>query len=80
MLLSGILVGALIIFGVIILFMVAVILNGLTKSPENVDLPEQCSNCNCSCAIKFDKTPKTKESIIEYYKNCEANNESQQKN
>ncbi|HHX00622.1 MAG TPA: hypothetical protein GX740_04900 [Acholeplasmataceae bacterium] len=69
--------SALIIFGVVILFMVAVILNGLTKRPDNVELPEKCSSCTSSCVIRFDDKPRTKESIVEYYRNCEANNADQ---
>lgn len=67
--------SALIIFGVILFFLLAVIANGLTKSPDNVELPEECSSChNNSCMIKFDKGPKSKETIQEFYKNCEEPN------
>ncbi len=63
-----------IVFSVILFFLLAVIINGLTKSPDNIELPEQCSTCSSdSCFIKFDRKPKTKESIEEYYKNCEEN-------
>jgi biopolymer transport protein ExbD len=63
-----------VVFAVIIFFLVAVIINGLTKTPD-VELPEQCNNCQSStCHIKFDKNPKPKETIQEYYKKCEENN------
>jgi len=78
MILNNIFVNALIIFGVIVFFLVAVILNGLTKSPNGDKLPEKCKTCNCECIVKFDRNAK-KESLIEYYKNCEGNNASQEK-
>lgn len=70
--------NALIVFLVILFFLGAVILNGLTKKPDNIDLPEQCNTCNSvSCQIKFDNKEKPKETIIEYYKNCEGTNGNQ---
>lgn len=76
----NILVSAIIIFAVIMFFLLAVIVNGLTKSPDNVELPEKCSSCTTNCHIRFDSKPRSKESIIEYYKNCEENNAKQEAN
>lgn len=71
---------AIVVFIVIIFFLGAVILNGITKSPDNIELPEQCSSCHSnSCFIKFDKNPKPKETIQEFYKKCEENDANKEK-
>jgi len=70
----NIVVNIIVVFAVVVFFFIAVIANGLTKTPD-VELPEQCSTCNSnSCYIKYDKNPKPKETIQEYYKNCEDKN------
>lgn len=70
---------AIVVFIVIIFFLGAVILNGITKTPD-VELPEQCSTCHSnSCFIKFDKNPKPKETIQEFYKKCEENDANKEK-
>lgn len=77
----NIFVSAIIIFSVVIFFLLAVVLNGITKTPDNVELPEQCSSCHSnSCFIKFDKQPKSKETIQEFYKKCEETDGSKKEN
>lgn len=72
----NIVVNIIIVFAVIVFFFVAIVLNGITKTPENVELPEQCSSCDSlSCSIKFDRKEKTKETIEEFYKNCAESEE-----
>ncbi|MFA7434748.1 MAG: hypothetical protein WC006_00100 [Bacilli bacterium] len=77
----NIFVSIIVVFSVIMLFFLAVIVNGLTKKPDNVELPEQCSSCNNnSCYIRFDDSPKPKETIQEFYKKCEENNANTEAN
>lgn len=75
----NIIVNIIIVFSVIIFFFLAVIANGLTKAPENIELPVECHTCSNSCIIKFDRGTQTKESIQEFYQNCEENSNEDKK-
>ena len=76
MILSDFWVQALIVIGVIILFLVSTILNYHTKAPKGVDVPDKCQSCSSNtCMIKISDVKKMKEEMKEYLKNCEEDNE-----
>lgn len=75
MILSNFWIQALIIIGVIILFLVSVVLNHNTKPPKGVDIPDKCQSCSSnSCMIKLSDAKKIKEELREYLDNCEEDN------
>lgn len=75
MILSNFWIQALIIIGVIILFLVSVVLNYNTKPPKGVDVPDKCQSCSSnSCMIKLSDAKKIKEELREYLDNCEEDN------
>lgn len=72
MILSKVWIQALIIIGVIIIFLVSVILNHNTKAPKGVNIPDKCQSCTSnSCMIKLSDAKKMKEEMKEYLKKCE---------
>ena len=79
MILADVWVQALIIVGVIILFLVSVILNYHIKAPKGVDVPDKCQSCaSNSCMIKLSDAKKLKEELKEYLKNCEDDQSGQE--
>lgn len=80
MLLTNSIIPIIIVIGATVFFLTAVILNGITKTPENIELPEQCGSCpSASCGIKLHNSPK-KETLKEFYEKCEENNINEEKN
>ncbi|HOA64124.1 MAG: hypothetical protein GX203_01405 [Acholeplasmataceae bacterium] len=66
MFLASIVIQGLIIVGLVILFLLVTILNRKTKTPDNVELPEQCRTCASStCMISLKKVEEMKKEILE---------------
>lgn len=66
MFLASIVIQGLIIIGLVILFLLVTILNRKTKTPDNVELPEQCRTCASStCMISLKKVEEMKKEILE---------------
>jgi len=65
MFLASIVIQGLIIVGLVILFLLVTILNRKTKTPDNVELPEQCRTCASStCMISLKKVEEMKKEIF----------------
>jgi len=73
MFLASIVIQGLIIVGLVILFLLVTILNRKTKTPDNVELPEQCRTCASStCMISLKKVEEMKKEILEQIRHeCE---------
>lgn len=70
MLFANIFIQAGIIAGVIILFLVTLILNQRTKTPEGVKLPDKCQTCpSTSCVINIQKVDTMKKEVLESIRN-----------
>ncbi|HHZ18360.1 MAG TPA: hypothetical protein GX390_03640 [Acholeplasmataceae bacterium] len=69
---------ALIIAGVVIVFLIVSYLNAKTKPKKPVDLPEKCQFCpSKTCVLKITDVEKKREELTEYLKQCEDEDESE---
>lgn len=81
MLLAQLWIQGLIIAGVVILFLVTLILNQRTKTPEGTVLPEKCQTCpSTTCIVSITKVEEMKKEILESIQNeCSEENYGKEK-
>ena len=81
MFLASIVIQGLIIVGLVILFLLVTILNRKTKTPDNVELPEQCRTCASStCMISLKKVEEMKKkSLNKFVKNAKLRIKNEKK-
>ncbi len=69
---------ALIIAGVIIIFLVTSFINAKIKPKKDVELPEKCQFCpSKTCVLKISEVNKKQEELAEYLEQCEDSDEPQ---